>query len=154
VMSESPTMTLAQSMQETLRGLPAFLPILILAATALGVLIWDFFNSRQNSHRVGWLAALGIVAAAAVVLRFWNIHLAFRGCTGWGMLQADSFTWFFALLFLLSTLVVIGMTVADAQIADFRMGEYYALLLTATLAAITLVASTNLAVLYLSLIHI
>ncbi|AXA36118.1 NADH-ubiquinone oxidoreductase chain N [Candidatus Sumerlaea chitinivorans] len=150
MMSESPTMTLAQSMQETLRGLPAFVPILILAGTVLGVLLWDFFNSRANSRRVGWLAAVGVVAAGAVVIRFWCVPPAFGVRTGWGMLQADLFTWFFALLFLLGTLVVIGMTMADAEIADFRMGEYYALLLTATLAAITLVASTNLAVLYLA----
>ncbi|MGC8841414.1 MAG: NADH-quinone oxidoreductase subunit N [Candidatus Sumerlaeaceae bacterium] len=151
MISGNPTpMSLATSVAETLRGLNALVPHLILVVGIILVLVVDWFQSAAKSHRVSWIALLACLASATALTKFWPKVLAEPIVLGWNALVLDPFSLFFALLFLIATFVVVTTSRTSTELAGRRVGEYYALLLTATLAASFLVASRNLVLFYLS----
>lgn len=142
--------SLESSIAETLRGLSYLLPFLLLAAGALLALVIDWFLPTRHSHRVGWIAILSCLASLVALVPLWHHAPSSVLGLGWDVLTFDPFALFFCLLFIIATFVVMTMSRSSAELAGRRMGEYYALLLTATLAACLLAASQNLLLLYLS----
>ncbi len=148
--ASSEILQLAQSVEETLVGVPLLLPLLILVAGIVGVLAWDWFLKPQNSSRVSWLASFGLLGSMITLVPIWQLSLAGPTPTGWGMLVIDSFSVFLWLFFLVSTFVVVTISRSSWELQGRRVGEFYSLLLIATLASCVLVASHNLVVLYLA----
>jgi NADH-quinone oxidoreductase subunit N len=141
---------LDDSVRETLHGLGALGQLLVLVVGIVGVLAWDWFLTRERSRRVSWAAFAVLLGGIALLMPTWKAALAAPVVVGWGMLVVDPFAVFLWLFFLVATFVVVAMSRSSAELQGRRVGEYYALLLTATLAACFLVASRNLVVLYLS----
>lgn len=145
------SLTLAESVAETLRGLPHLGGWLALAGSTLGVVALDWFLSREQSRRTSWVALVGLWTAIALLLPSWRTVLAGGPIVaGWGMLVLDPLALVLSLVFIVTTVVVVGMSRSASELSGRRMGEYYALLLTATLSACLVVAATNLLLLYLA----
>jgi NADH-quinone oxidoreductase subunit N len=121
-------------------------PELTLAATAIVVILLDFFVRSK-----WWLAAvsiLGLVVSAGFTVAMWGGGSAalFNN-----MLAVDGFALFFKLLFLvIATLVILASADYVAKFARFQ-GEYYALVLLSALGMMLMAATSELISIYLAL---
>ena len=68
-----------------------------------------------------------------------------------GMLGHDGFGWFFKMLVLLGTMVVVPMCMQHPPFQRRRMGEFYALLVGSTLGMFLMAGATNLLMIYLGI---
>lgn len=135
---------------QTFADVLAISPEMIVVVTMLLVLFYDLFLTREQSHRSGWIAALGIFCATCLAILQW-IQPPLLDTAFSGLIANDRYTQFARLLFYPATLVVVLMSLATKELERLRSGEYYALLLAATSAAVFMVGSTNLLMLYLSI---
>jgi NADH-quinone oxidoreductase subunit N len=134
--------------RQTMAGMAAIGAELILAATILVVIVADLFLRRHRSQQVAYLALAGTLVAGCHALGSWNSgrdEILFAG-----LVAADPFAAFFRLIVLSGTAIAIVLSRAGAELWRMRAGEYYALLLTASIAAMLMAASTNLLALYLA----
>lgn len=127
-------------------NLELILPEIVLAGTAIAVILLDLIIRRKAI-----LAAVGIaglVVAAGFTITMWD------GGTQsiWnGLLAVDNYALFFKLLFLgLAALVILASTDYVAKFSRFR-GEYYALILMATLGMMLMAAATDLISIFVAL---
>ena len=127
-------------------NLELILPEIVLAGTAIAVILLDLIIRRKAI-----LAAVGIaglVVAAGFTITMWG------GGTQsiWnGLLAVDNYALFFKLLFLgLAALVILASTDYVAKFSRFR-GEYYALILMATLGMMLMAAATDLISIFVAL---
>ena len=67
------------------------------------------------------------------------------------MLQNDGFGLFFKMIILATTALVIPMCRIHPGLRDRKMGEFYALLLGATLGMFLMVGATNFLMIYLAI---
>lgn len=124
------------------------LPAIQVLLTALVVLLRDLFI--EDSEPKGYLAlisliGLGLAAGEAVAL--WGAQeSAFNGA-----IVLDSFALFFSLIFLLVAALTILSSIHYVRMAAIHEGEYYALVLFATLGMILMAAANDLLVFFLSL---
>ncbi len=130
-----------------------FVPLVLVALTACAVILVDMFTPLARSRKVAArVALLGTVLALFALL----LDLAF-GCfhgaafTFHGMLAYDQVSTFLSVLFVLGTLSVILFSVRSEEIAGYRHGEYYALLLGALFGALLLANANNLVLFMLAL---
>jgi NADH-quinone oxidoreductase subunit N len=123
-----------------------FIPEIVLAATAVAVILLDLFTGKK-----GWLAVLslaGIAVSIGFAASMWNGHP--QGIFN-GLVAADNFAVFFKLLFLSIAAMVILVSVDYVnKMARFR-GEYHALLLLATLGMMMTAAATDLISVFIAL---
>ena len=127
-------------------NLELILPEIVLAGTAIAVILLDLIIRRKAI-----LAAVGIaglVVAAGFTVAMWD------GGTQsiWNdLLAVDNYALFFKLLFLgLAALVILASTDYVAKFSRFR-GEYYALILMATLGMMLMAAATDLISIFVAL---
>ena len=127
-------------------NLELILPEIVLAGTAIAVILLDLIIRRKAI-----LAAVGIaglVVAAGFTVAMWG------GGTQsiWNdLLAVDNYALFFKLLFLgLAALVILASTDYVAKFSRFR-GEYYALILMATLGMMLMAAATDLISIFVAL---
>ncbi|MEE8418949.1 MAG: NADH-quinone oxidoreductase subunit N, partial [Dehalococcoidales bacterium] len=126
-------------------NLGLFVPELVLAATAIAVILLDLFVEKK-----GLLAAVGVVGllvSAGFTLAMWGTSEAIFS----GMLAVDGFSLFFKLLFLgVAGLVILASQDYVSKFSNFR-GEYYALVLLSTLGMILMSAAQELITIYIAL---
>jgi NADH-quinone oxidoreductase subunit N len=127
-------------------NLELILPEVVLAGTAIAVILLDLIIRRKAV-----LAAVGIaglVVAAGFTITMWD------GGTQsiWNdLLAVDNYALFFKLLFLgLAALVILVSTDYVAKFARFQ-GEYYTLILMATLGMMLMAAATDLISIFVAL---
>jgi NADH-quinone oxidoreductase subunit N len=135
---------------QTLAGMGAIGAELILSVTVIAVIVADLFLHREKSQQIAYLAFAGTVVAFVHALSKWGGPVPQSPLFFSGLVAADSFAVFFQLLILAGTAVAILFSRAGAELWRMRAGEYYALLLTASIAAMLMAASTNLLMLYLA----
>ncbi|GIW39514.1 MAG: NADH-quinone oxidoreductase subunit N [Candidatus Binatia bacterium] len=130
-----------------LGSLAYFWPELVLVATILVVFVVDLFV--EDKERLGDLALAGAGLSLLAASR------QFGGETGWlfsRMIVLDPFAVFFKVLFALAAIAIVWMSLDSREVRSFRsQGEYYGLLLTATLGMYLMAAASNLLMAYLSL---
>jgi len=123
-------------------------PELILAVTLCVVIVLDMFAPLARSRVVcGTLALVGTAWALYALLGYPHAA-ALRVPPGYpvafqGMIVQDSLAHYFKLLFLIGGAATVLFSMRSRETAGYRQGEYYALLLGATLSACLLVASNN-----------
>lgn len=127
-------------------NLGSFIPEIVLACFAVLVILLDLFISKKV-----WLAVIsitGLLISAGFAVQLWNES---PQSIFYGMLAVDNFSVFFKLLFLGIAVIVI-LASAD-YVSRFRglRGEYYALILIATLGMMLMASTTELISLFLSL---
>ena len=127
-------------------NLELFIPELVVAGTAVAVILLDLFIRQK-----GWLTGIslaGIIAAAGCAIAMWDgqPQTIFNGT-----LAVDNLAVFFKLLFLfISAMVILSSIDYVNKMARFH-GEYHALLLTATLGTMLMAATTDLISVFISL---
>ena len=127
-------------------NLALFIPEIALAVTAAIVILLDLFIERKR-----WLAQVsvsGLVIAGGVTIAMWggSYPAIFNN-----MLAVDNFALFFKMLFMgIAFLVILSSTDYASKFSRFQ-GEYYALVLLATLGMMLMAATTNLIAIYIAL---
>ncbi len=121
-------------------------PELILALGATLLLLSEPGASRRQSR---WPAVAALLIGVAAIASLW--FTGSGGQTGDHMLWVDSFTQFFRVLILGSTLLVLLMAPAYVRRLQIESGEFYALILFAALGAILMAGAQNFVVLFLGL---
>jgi NADH-quinone oxidoreductase subunit N len=126
------------------------LPEIILAGFGVMVMVMEPFLSparRSRRRGLGWLALLGVFAAGAAALRTsFSPGLAFGGTVA-----ADGFSLFFIYLFLLVAALTLFGSMDYLERDHIHHGEFYALILLATVGMCFMAASTELIMIFLGL---
>lgn len=123
------------------------LPQIQLAIFGLGILITDFWLEEKQKQWNAWTAMAGLGFSAYALWNLRNVAtLGFRGT-----ILVDPFFIFFGFLFLGATALVILLSVKYMEIEAEHHGEYYALMLFATIAMMFMASGNDLVVLFLAL---
>src|SRR6185295_9173487 len=138
-----------------MNGLPAgisssdfyyILPELVLTAGALLVLIADVLLPR-GSKLMPVITLLAIGATLASLVPFANTHVE----VAHGLIAVDQFALFFKVVFLGSAALTVLMSVRYLEIEGASPGEYYFLLLCATLGMMIMAGGIDLITLFIGL---
>ena len=125
--------------------LQPLIPELIILSTALLVLMLDLFITEKNF--LGYLSLFGTIVA----LFFSLSPVTPFGSFFSSMLIVDRFTIFFDLLFLLASSITILLSLHYLTIEENVHGEYYTLLLLATLGMMLMVKAADLVIVFLGI---
>jgi NADH-quinone oxidoreductase subunit N len=118
------------------------MPEIIMTGLALLILVFDLLVKRKET-----LAFLSIAAAAVVCYTVFDAS----GTTFGGMFLADGYSMFFKLIFLMSLILSILISVKYISVERVNYGEYYSLLLFSTLGMMIMASAGDLILLYLGL---
>ncbi len=125
-----------------------FGPEALLIVAALVLLLLDLFFWRQNNRRLAIFGIFGLVGAALMVIPLLGVN----GTTLGTSLVVDSFSLFFKMLFLGIAILVIVLSVDYVAKHKFAgVGEYYTMLLFATIGMMFMAATTDLVMIYIGL---
>ena len=122
------------------------LPEAILAGFAIAVMIFEPLVPSGRKQALGWFSLLGVVAAGTAF--FWGSS---SGLAFGRSIAADGFSTFFIFIFLL----IAGLTLLGSmnylERDHIHHGEYYALVLLATVGMCFMAASTELIMIFIGL---
>ena len=130
-----------------IEGLAAIAPELTLTVFALAALVLDLVKKGRDSKLVGYLTLVGLFICAG---QLW----AQRGDeaqTVLGIVLVDGFGNFFKLFTVAAVAVVVVFVMSDRREKKHDIGEYFFLLLGATIGIFFMVGTTNLLLLMLGL---
>ncbi len=120
------------------------LPQIFLFLWAIFIFILDLAR-KEKKHNLSYVALLGIVITIILVLTSQKGELFGR------MFQADSFSAFFNLIFLLTGFLTIASSVEFTKKIPSHKGEYFGLILLSMVGMMFLASSGELLTLYVSL---
>lgn len=118
---------------------------LVIAASALLVLAMDIFAPRNRGVASAWVTLAGTCLALAVAYQQW-------GNWGYGfnaMVILDKYATFFNVIFLIGTGLTVFISTGYLRREGVGRGEYYFLILCATLGMMLMAAGTDLVVIFL-----
>jgi len=123
-------------------------PEMVITAFGFVVLLADVFLSRNGKKGyLGILSLIGIVLAFFYTLfQTGSVHSGFGG-----MFISDGFSLFFKLIFLIIAFLTILISMGYARREGIESGEYYALILFATLGMMLMAGGSHLITLFLGL---
>jgi len=123
------------------------LPEIILCAFGILVMVLDPFVTPHRKSLLGWLALVGVLAAAGGTL--WtsnNPGLAFGRS-----IAADHFSFYFFYLFLLVAALTVLGSINYLERDGIQHGEFYALILLGTVGMCFMASSTDLIMVFIGL---
>jgi NADH-quinone oxidoreductase subunit N len=123
------------------------LPELVLTAGALAVLIVDVLLPKESRGALAWVTLLVIGATLASLVPFWATHVE----VAHGLLAVDRFALFFKVIFLLAAAITVLMSVRYLAIEGASPGEYYFLILCATLGMMIMAGGIDLITIFIGL---
>ena len=123
------------------------LPEIVLTAGALLLLLADLVVPRNRQSLLAWvtLGVLGATAVALIPVADANVQVSR------GLIAVDRFALFFKIVFLLSAALTVLMSVRYLEVEGTRAGEYYFLILCATLGMMFMAGGTDLITLFIGL---
>ena len=148
------------------------LPEMMLVLFAMGILLTDYLLEARDKYFNAFMALLGVmfswdtlfglpdflnnILSRIPVLRIFATKglrgVAERGAIGFSSsLLVDPFFLFFAAIFLIATALVIVLSVRYLQVEEENHGEYYALMLFATVGMMFMASGYDLVVQFLGL---
>jgi len=136
-------------MQEGGGGL--LLPEMMLVLFAMGILLMDYLLEPRDKYFNALMAMLGVIFSARCL---WILRPAAASGQAIGFsysLLVDPFFLFFGTIFLIATALVIILSVRYLKIEDENHGEYYALMLFATVGMMFMASGYDLIVEFLGL---
>ena len=123
------------------------LPEIILCGFGILVMVLDPFVAPGRRSLLGWLALVGVLAAAGGTLRTSdNPGLAFGRS-----IAADHFSFYFFYLFLLVALLTVLGSINYLERDSIQHGEFYALILLGTAGMCFMASSTDLIMVFIGL---
>jgi NADH-quinone oxidoreductase subunit N len=124
------------------------LPTIQVLLTALVVLLRDlFFKENEPRGFLAFISLLGLALAAGEAVALWGAQ---ESAFSDGVVL-DHFALFFALIFLLVAALTILSSIHYVRLAGIHEGEYYALVLFATVGMMLMAAANDLLVFFLGL---
>ena len=118
------------------------MPEILLTCLALLVLLLDLVMKRKET-----IAAMCVVVALVVAYSL----VGSGGVTFGGMFISDGYSQFFKVIFLISLALSVLISITYIKVEKSNHGEYYALMLFATLGMMIMASAGDLIVLYLGL---
>jgi NADH-quinone oxidoreductase subunit N len=128
-----------------MQDLGAIVPELELAVFGMFLLIFDLVV--ETKRRLGLIALLGIAFSAFFLFRLRGVEFSAYG----GALSLDPFAIFFKLIFLIAAALSIAISLKYLDIERENHGEYYALILFATMGMMFMAGAVDLVTLYIGL---
>jgi NADH-quinone oxidoreductase subunit N len=125
----------------------AFIPELILTVAVCLLLFIDLFVPKDKKHYLGIFALIGLIVTMASVVSLWGQNRS----TFSNMLVLDGFALYFKLIFVSVAILTILISLRYLIIEEINLGEYYAMILFATIGMMLLAASTDLISIYIAL---
>ena len=124
------------------------MPELVIALTLIIVLVFDLFDSISKMV-LGWMTIVGAGIALGVSIQ---MHQADTGGPQFNeMFKVDNFSLFFNIIFLVSTILVVLISMSYLDRRDRKQGPYYLLILLATLGMMLMAAGNELIIVFLGL---
>jgi len=123
------------------------LPELVLTAGALLVLVVDVMLPRTRRRALGWVALLAIGATAVSLAPFTSTHVTVAN----GLIAVDRFALFFKIVFLLAAAITVLMSFHYLDVEGAPPGEYYFLILCATLGMMIMAGGIDLITIFIGL---
>jgi NADH-quinone oxidoreductase subunit N len=123
------------------------LPELVLTAGALLVLIVDVLLPKGRQAVLAWVT-LGVLAATLYSL---TLFLDTHREVAHGLIAVDRFALFFKIVFLIAAAITVLMSVRYLEIEGAPAGEYYFLILCATLGMMIMAGGIDLITLFIGL---
>jgi NADH-quinone oxidoreductase subunit N len=138
---------------QTRADAPFILPEVMLAFFGLAILLTDFLLGARQKGWNSLTAMIGVLLSAASLYLIIPTASAPLGPTPAfdGSIVIDPFFVFFSFIFLASTALVILLSVRYMEIEQEQHGEYYALMLFATVGMMFLACGRDLVVLFIAL---
>jgi NADH-quinone oxidoreductase subunit N len=124
-------------------------PEMVLAGTAILVLLLDAWRPARNQRLAVGLTLAGLAGAAAAAVALWRWPGS--GTVLGGMVAVDTFSVFFRLVIVASAAVAVLFSATYLERTGEARGEFYALLLFAASGMTLLSAAADLIVVFLSL---
>jgi NADH-quinone oxidoreductase subunit N len=121
------------------------IPQLFLFCWAILILFIDFFKKSDSRQGLGYFAMLGLAITAYLVINTGD------GEAFYGTYVSDAYSRLFNLIFIVSAILTILASLDFAEIRLKNKGEYYGLLLLATVGMMFLSGANELVTLYVSL---
>src|SRR5262245_28370088 len=128
-----------------IQDLGAIAPELELAMFGMIILIADLLI--QEKRKLGTIALIGIAFSGIFLFRLRGVELSAYG----GVIAIDAFSAFFKLIFLIAAALSIAISLKYLDIERENHGEYYALVLLATMGMMFMASAVDLVTLYISL---
>ncbi len=127
--------------------LGAILPEIVLAVFALVVVLADLFPKQFGNKQLAALSVLGLATAGFLnVLLWWQPETTF-----FGMVSVDPFGVVFKTIALFSSAIIILMSLGYVESQKIKHGEYYSLVLFATVGMMFLISGTDMIILFIGL---
>src|SRR5215467_5085180 len=123
------------------------LPELVITAGALLVLIADVLLPRERRAALAWITLLVIGATLASLVPFTSTHVE----VAHGLLAVDRFAVFFKIVFLVAAAITVLMSVRYLAVEGASPGEYYFLILCATLGMMIMAGGIDLITIFIGL---
>jgi len=127
------------------------LPMLVVAVTAGLVLVLDLVPPRERKDHLGFISALGVVAA--LIVTYWMTFAtggaelrAFRG-----MVVMDAYALFFNIIIGYATGLVLLLSMDYMRREGAESGEFYILVLLSSLGMMLMAAAGDLIIIFLGL---
>jgi NADH-quinone oxidoreductase subunit N len=128
-----------------LQDIGSIAPELELTLFGMILLIADLLIVEKR--KIGIIALVGIAISAGFLYRLSGYESLAYG----GALVVDQFSWFFKLLFLIGAALSIALSLKYLDIERENHGEYYALILFATMGMMFMAGAVDLVTLYIGL---
>jgi NADH-quinone oxidoreductase subunit N len=123
------------------------LPEIVLTVGALLVLVADVLMPPAMRAARGWVALLAIGATAVSLAPFASTHVE----VAHGLLAVDRFALFFKIVFLIAAAITVLMSFHYLDVESVAPGEYYFLILCATLGMMIMAGGIDLITIFIGL---
>ena len=123
------------------------LPELVITAGSLLVLVADVLLPRTQRSALGWvtLGVLGVTAYSLTPFMSTRVEVAH------GLIAVDQFALFFNFVFLLAAAITVLMSMRYLEVEGASPGEYYFLILCATLGMMVMAGGIDLVTIFIGL---
>jgi NADH-quinone oxidoreductase subunit N len=128
-----------------LQDIGAIVPELELAVFGMFLLIFDLLIKEKR--KIGYIALIGVAVSGLFLFRLRSVEFSAYG----GVLSLDPFSIFFKAIFLLAAALAIAISLRYLDIERENHGEYYALVLFATMGMMFMAGAVDLVTLYIGL---
>jgi NADH-quinone oxidoreductase subunit N len=122
-------------------------PALVLAVTAVVLMILDLLPPRHRKDHLGFVGLVGVLVSLVLTLKLWGVDTrAFHG-----MVALDSYALFFNLVIGYATGLVLLLSMDYLRRQGEECGEFYILILFAAVGMTLMASATDLIVIFLAL---
>jgi NADH-quinone oxidoreductase subunit N len=136
-----------------INNLQAILPEITLACTLVAIVVFDLIFNK-NKKILPYISIVGLILTFVFLIpHFGKSSAAFETARNFSFLSLDSFSAFFKLIILITSIFIILFSISSNEIKSCsdRHGEFYALIFGMVIGMFFMVSANDLILIYLSL---